>query len=415
RTPRRSGPAGTAPRAWAAYKVYEIDKKKRGKGDIAFLKRVFNKLSLNFTWWVNRKDYNENNVFEGGFLGLDNIGVFDRSSHIPGDGHLEQADGTAWMAMFSLNMLQIALEIAQEDEAYEDMCTKYFEHFVYIAESLNRIGKDWVGSWDEQDGFFYDILVLPGNRYVPIKVRSLVGLMTLNSVLVLPYEKLKNVQHFYTGFKWFLDYRRKHEKYCVVENFKEGGDILLSLVPKNRMERLLKALLDENEFLSPYGIRALSKIHRDPYEVVIEGQEFSVRYDPAESSTHLFGGNSNWRGPIWIPMNFLFVQSLLEYFKYYGEDFKVTCPGDATKEYNLQELSHDINRRLVAIFKKDVNGNRPVNGLHKEWYQEEHFRDLVLFYEYFHGDNGRGVGASHQTGWTGCVAHLINESSWEEG
>ena len=398
--------------AWAAFKVYEIDKKKTGKGDIDFLKRVFNKLSLNFTWWVNRKDHNGNNVFEGGFLGLDNIGVFDRSNEIPGGGHLEQADGTAWMAMFSLNMLQIALEIAIEDGSYEDMCTKYFEHFVYIAESLNRRGENWTGSWDENEGFFYDILVLPGNNYVPLKVRSLVGLMTLNSVLVLPYEKLKKVKSFYAGMKWFRNYREGHGKYLAIEEFKDGEDILLSLVPKKRMEKLLKALLDEKEFLSPYGIRALSKLHENPYKISIAGEEFSVKYDPAESSTHLFGGNSNWRGPIWMPMNFLFVQSLLEYHKYYGNDLKIACPAGAEQKYNLEELSNDINNRLVSMFKKDTDGNRPVNALHKEWYRDEHFKDLILFYEYFHGDNGRGVGATHQTGWTGCVAHLIDESCW---
>ena len=398
--------------AWAAFKVYEIDKKKTGKGDIDFLKRVFNKLSLNFTWWVNRKDHNDNNIFEGGFLGLDNIGVFDRSNEIPGGGHLEQADGTSWMAMFSLNMLEIALEIALVDHSYEDMCTKYFEHFVYIAESLNRMGENWAGSWDENEGFFYDILVLPGENYVPIKVRSLVGLMTLNSVLVLPYEKLKKVKGFYRGMKWFRNYRKEHGKYLVLEEFKDGEDILLSLVPKKRMEKLLTALLDEKEFLSPYGIRALSKIHENPYEITIAGEKFGVKYDPAESSTQLFGGNSNWRGPIWMPMNFLFVQSLLEYHKFYGDDFKITCPAGSKQKQNLEEVSHEINNRLVSMFKQDEDGNRPVHALHKEWYQDEHFKDLILFYEYFHGDNGRGVGATHQTGWTGCVAHLIDESCW---
>ena len=398
--------------AWATYKVYEIDKKNRGgKGDIEFLKRTFNKMSLNFTWWVNRKDRNENNVFEGGFLGLDNIGVFDRSNEIPGGGYLEQADGTAWMAMYSLNMLQIALEISMEDPSYEDMCTKYFEHFVYITASLNRIGDNWTGSWDEKEGFFYDVLVLQ-NEYIPIKVRSLVGLMTLNSVLVLEHEKLEKLQGFTKNLKWFREYREKHGKYLVIEELNENKDILLSLVPRDRMQRLLKALLDENEFLGTYGIRALSKIHEDPYSVTIEGQEFGVQYTPAESSTYLFGGNSNWRGPIWMPMNFLFVQSLREYHKYYGDDFKVAYNLNGKKEINLLELSDELNMRLVNTFKKDKNGDRPVHALHKDWYRDEHFKDLILFYEYFHGDNGRGVGASHQTGWTGVVAHLIDESCW---
>lgn len=400
--------------AWAAFQVYEIDKKKTGKGDIDFLKRIFNKMSLNFTWWVNRKDRSENNVFEGGFLGLDNIGVFDRSSEIPGGGYLEQADGTAWMAMYSLNMLQIAIEISLEDSSYEDMCTKFFEHFVYIAESLNRIGDSWTGSWDENEGFFYDILVLPNETYIPIKVRSLVGLMTLNSVLVLENEKLKKLKNFTSSINWFNSYRRKHNKYLVIEDYKNDKDILLSLVPKARMEKLLKALLDENEFLSPYGIRALSKIHENPYSIIIEGKEFSVKYDPAESSTYLFGGNSNWRGPIWMPMNFLFVQSLKEYHKYYGNDLKVDYKqGNKNKKINLLELSNELNNRLVNTFKKDENGNRPVHALHKDWYRDENFEELILFYEYFHGDNGRGVGASHQTGWTGVVAHLIDESCWE--
>ena len=399
--------------AWAAYKVYQLEKEKTGKGDVAFLKRIFNKLSLNFTWWVNRKDRQNNNVFEGGFLGLDNIGVFDRSSQIPGNGHLEQADGTAWMAMFSLNMLQIAMEIAVEDKAYEDMCTKYFEHFVFISESLNRIGEDWTGSWDEEEGFFYDILGLPSGQYIPIKVRSLVGLMTLNSVLVLEKEKLEKLESFYGKLQWFVSYRKKHNKYRVIENFVKDEDILLSLVPKRRMEKLLSALLSENEFLSDYGIRALSKVHKNPYEVVIEGQRFSVKYDPAESSTNLFGGNSNWRGPIWMPMNFLFVQSLLEYHKYYGDDFQMETGIDESKSINLKQISDDINRRLVSIFRQDENGDRPVNALHRDWYRDPHFKDLILFYEYFHGDSGRGVGATHQTGWTGCVAYLIDESCWD--
>lgn len=398
--------------AWAAYQIYEIDKKKNGKGDIDFLKKVFNKMSLNFTWWVNRKDRSDNNVFEGGFLGLDNIGVFDRSSEIPGGGYLEQADGTAWMAMYSLNMLQIALEISMEDSSFEDMCTKFFEHFVYIASALNRMGDDWLGSWDEQDGFFYDILVLPNDNYIPIKVRSLVGLMTLNSVLVLKGDQLKKLKNFTAGLKWFRNYREKHGQYLVIEEFKEGNDVLLSLVPRKRMEKLLKALLDEKEFLSPYGIRALSKIHEDPYSIILDGKVFSVKYDPAESSTYLFGGNSNWRGPIWMPMNFLFVRSLLEYHKYYGNNFKISFPVRGRKKLNLKQLSDEINNRLVNIFKKDNNGDRPVHALHKDWYRDPHFSDLVLFNEYFHGDNGRGVGASHQTGWTGCVAHLIEESCW---
>jgi len=399
--------------AWAAFQVYEIDKKKTGKGDIKFLKRIFNKMSLNFTWWVNRKDRNDNNVFEGGFLGLDNIGVFDRSNKIPGDGYLEQADGTAWMAMYSLNMLQIALEIAMEDPSYEDMCTKFFEHFVYIASSLNRIGDDWQGSWDETEGFFYDILVLPNHTYIPIKVRSLVGLMTLNSVLVLEKTKLRKLKAFTSGLKWFRNYRRTNSEDLVIEEFKDGEDILLSMVPRDRMKPLLKALMSQDEFLSPYGIRALSKVHQDPYSVTINGQTFSVQYEPAESTTYLFGGNSNWRGPVWMPMNFLFVQSLKEYHKYYGDGLTVECPAGSGNKLHLKEMSDMLNNRLLNLFKKDEEGNRPIHALYKDWYRDPHFKDLILFYEYFHGDNGRGVGASHQTGWTGCVAQMIDESCWK--
>lgn len=395
--------------AWAAYRVYEIDKKKTGKGDIEFLKRVFTKLSLNFTWWVNRKDRNENNVFEGGFLGLDNIGVFDRGSEIPGGGHLEQADGTTWMAMFSLNMLQIAMEIAVDDSTYEDMCTKFFEHFVYISSSLNNIGENWEGSWDENEGFFYDILALPNDEYVPIKIRSLVGLMTMNAVLVLEKEKLRKLKDFYSRLKWFRNYRIMNDLYVVIEDFEEDEDILLSMVPKKRLKKLLQSLLNEDEFFSDYGIRALSKIHEKPYTIDIQGESFSIQYAPAESQTDLFGGNSNWRGPIWLPMNFLIVESLKEYHKYYGDDFGADCPTGAGNEEDLGAIGNQLRQRLISIFSKDENGDRPVNALHKERYKDENFRDLVLFNEYFHGDNGRGVGASHQTGWTGCVAFLIQE------
>ena len=398
--------------AWATYKVYELDKQRTGTGDVDFLKRVFNKLLLNFTWWVNRKDRNNNNVFEGGFLGLDNIGVFDRSKEIPGNGSLEQADGTAWMAMYSLNMLQIAMEIAVEDPSYEDMCTKFLEHFVHIAEALNRIGQNHVGSWDETEGFFYDVLVLPDGQSVPIKLRSLVGLMSLNAVLVLSLDTLERLPNFASKLRWFVSYRRQHNKYRVIEELRDGEDVLLSLVPKARLERLMSALLDEDEFLSPYGIRAMSKVHEKPYTVDIKGQSFTVKYDPAESTTHLFGGNSNWRGPIWIPMNFLFVQSLLEYHKYYGDDFRIPCSIAGDRHVNLKEISDDINTRLVSMFRKDAKGDRPINALHVQWYRDEHFEELVLFYEYFHGDNGRGVGASHQTGWTGCLAYMIQESCW---
>lgn len=400
--------------AWAAYQVYLVDKKKTGKGDIDFLKRVFSKLGLNFTWWVNRKDSNENNVFEGGFLGLDNIGVFDRSKGIPGGGHLEQADGTAWMAMYSLNMLQIAIEIALVDRSYEDMCTKYFEHFVYISAALNRICEKTHGNWDEKEGFFYDVLVSPDKTQIPIKVRSLVGLMTMNAVLVLKKEILAELKDFYYQLKWFRNYRIKNNLYVVIEDFEEGEDILLSMVPQNRFKRLLTAMADPKEFLSDYGIRSLSKIHADPYRVNIKGETFEIKYTPSESLSYMFGGNSNWRGPVWVPMNYLIIQSLEAYHKYYGDALTINYPSGSENTLTLEEVSQDLKWRLIRLFEKNKEGDRPVNGLYEDQYRDQHFEDLVLFFEYFHGDNGRGVGASHQTGWTGCVAELIASVSGDK-
>lgn len=395
--------------AWSCLQVYKIEKNKTGHGDIGFLKRVFQKLLINFTWWVNRKDHKGNNVFEGGFLGLDNIGVFDRSNMIPGGGVLEQADGTAWMAMYCLNMLEMALEIAQHDDTYEDVTTKFFEHFVYIAESLNRIGENWTGSWDDDEGFFYDVLSMPDGRYIPVKVRSLVGLSTLFASLVLKKDMLDKVPDFHKRLKWFQQYREKNQQYLVIEELNDHDDILLSLVPKSRLEKLMKALLDENEFLSPGGIRSISKIHEHGYSVDIDGQEFGLDYQPAEGTSALFGGNSNWRGPVWMPMNYLLVQALQTLSDYYKKECTVELPTGSGNMVCLQEVSLDLARRLVSIFEKDTNGIRPANMDHPVYQHNEHFKDLVLFYEYFHGDNSRGVGASHQTGWTGVVAELINK------
>ncbi|CAG0895120.1 unnamed protein product [Cyprideis torosa] len=394
--------------AWASFRIYQMEKEKTGKGDIAFLKRIINKLSLNFTWWVNRKDRHGNNVFEGGFLGLDNIGVFDRGSELPGNGYLEQADGTAWMALYSLNMLQISLEIALEDPVYEDMATKYLEHFVYIAESLNKISENWVGSWDEEEGFFYDILALPNDTYIPIKVRSLVGLMPLNATHILRKETLDRLPNFTKGMKWFRHYRRKHNKPEIIPLPNDDGDILLTLTPKERKIRLFNALFDEEEFFSDYGIRALSKIHTEPYSIVLDGQVFSVRYEPGESETDIFGGNSNWRGPIWFPINFLILEALKEYYSYYKDEIQIEWPKGSGNYHNLLEMAELLRARLIKLFEKDEHGDRPINALHQEQYRDEHFKDLILYYEYFHGDNGRGVGASHQTGWTGIVAYLLN-------
>ncbi|QEC70056.1 glucosidase [Panacibacter ginsenosidivorans] len=397
--------------AWSCLQVYKMDKAKTGKGDIDFLEKVFQKLLINFTWWVNRKDHHGKNVFEGGFLGLDNIGVFDRSSAIPGGGMLEQADGTSWMAMYCLNMLEMALEISQHNPNYEDVTTKFFEHFIYIAESLNRLGEDWTGSWDDEEGFFYDVLSMPGGKYIPVKVRSLVGLSTLFAVFVLKKDLLDKVPEFHRRLKWFQKYREHNQQYLVIEELKDHDDILLSLVPRKRLEKLLKALLDENEFLSKGGIRSISEIHKHGYHVTIDGQEFGLDYQPGEGTSSLFGGNSNWRGPVWMPMNYLLVLALQQYCDYYKGESKVELPTGSGNIVKIRDVANDIANRLVSIFRKDENGNRPVNDNYALYRDDPHFKDLVLFYEYFHGDTARGVGASHQTGWTGVVAELIQRIS----
>lgn len=394
--------------AMSCLKVFHIDKQKTGQPDIDFLKKAFNKLCLNFTWWVNRKDAHGKNVFEGGFLGLDNIGVFDRSSAIPGGGHLEQADGTSWMAMYCLNMLEMALEITKHDASFEPMTTKFFEHFALIAESLNRIGQNWTGSWDEEEGFFYDILALPNHEYIPLKVRSLVGLSTLFASFCIDEELMKTAPEFVCRMKWFNDYLKKHKDYTVIEEMRKDKT-LLTLLPQHRLRKLLKAMLDETEFLSDYGIRSISRKHEHGYAVQVDGHYYGLKYEPAESSSGLFGGNSNWRGPIWLPMNYMLIQSLKKYHAFYGDNFKVEYPTGSSKFFTLKDIAAEISKRLLKLFAADNDGNRPVNGLTPKLYQDEHFKDLVLFYEYFHGDNGRGVGASHQTGWTGVIAELIND------
>jgi len=398
--------------AWGAMCVYNIEKEVTGKGDIDFLKRVFQKLMLNFTWWVNRKDAQGKNIFEGGFLGLDNIGVFDRSNEVPGGGHLEQADGTSWMAMYSLNMMYMALEISTVDQSFEDVATKFFEHFVYISEALNRMSQDWTSAWDQEEGFFYDILVLPDDRYIPLKVRSLVGLSTLFAVEVLNPELCEKVPNFLHRLNWFVKYRAEKENYCVIEEQQKEGHILLSLVDREKLIKLLHAMLDETEFLSPGGIRSVSKVHKDGYSVNIDGQEFGMRYAPGESDTNLFGGNSNWRGPVWMPMNYLLINSLKKYASYYEDNLKIEYPTGSGKLVSLAQVADELSRRLISIFQLDKDGNRPVNDKNP-FYRDPHFRNLILFYEYFHGDTARGVGASHQTGWTGLVADLIDKSGWK--
>lgn len=397
--------------AWSCLEVYKIDKQKTGIGDRKYLERVFQKLLLNFTWWVNRKDAKGNNIFEGGFLGLDNIGVFDRSSSLPGGGRLEQADGTAWMAMYCLNMLEISLELCQYNDAYEDVATKFFEHFVYIADSLNRIGQERPGSWDEEHGFFYDVLIFPDGETVPLKVRSLVGLTTLFGVLVIDKNMLEKVPEFYRRLKWFRKYREENNQYKVIEDLKENDDILLSLVPRKRLERMMNTLLDENEFLSPGGIRSLSKIHKEPYVVNINGEIFGLSYVPGESNSSMYGGNSNWRGPVWMPMNYLLILSLKKYCDYFKGECRVAYPAGSDNIIPLSKAGNEIAKRLISIFCKDENGHRLVNGGEMIYDENKHFRDLILFNEYFDGDSGKGLGASHQTGWTGIIAELINRTS----
>ena len=397
--------------AWAAWRVYKIEKKRRGVGDRIFLQRIFHKLLLNFTWWVNRKDAEGRNVFQGGFLGLDNIGVFDRSAPLPTGGHLEQADGTGWMAMYSLNLLAIALELAKEDPSYEDVASKFWEHFLHIANAINHLGNDGVGMWDEQDGFFYDVLHSPAEGHIPLKIRSMVGLIPLYAVETLESEVLDMLPGFKRRLDWFIENRSDLTANVACMRTKGMGERrLLSIVSAEQLRRVLKFMLDENEFLSPYGLRALSRVHRDqPYQLSVNGMAYRVDYDPAESSTNLFGGNSNWRGPIWFPVNYLLIESLQKFYHYLGDDFKVECPTGSGQYMTLWEVSAELSRRLTRIFLQSADG-RPVHRRDAVFRDDPHWRDLVLFYEYFHGNDGSGVGASHQTGWTGLVAKLLQQS-----
>jgi len=398
--------------AWAAWRVYKIERRVRGVADRGFLERVFHKLLLNFTWWVNRKDPDGANIFQGGFLGLDNIGVFDRSAPLPTGGHLEQSDGTSWMGMYCLNMLAIALELAKEDPAYEDVASKFFEHFVYIARAMNDFGSGGRSLWDDQDGFYYDVLKLPNGEEHFLKIRSMVGLIPLFAVETLEPEIVDCLPGFKRRMQWFIDNHPDVPEHIeMTQRSARGVRRLLSLVNRKQLKRVLSRMLDETEFLSPYGVRALSRFHKDhPYEVHVDGNTNRVAYEPAESSTGLFGGNSNWRGPIWFPVNYLLVESLQKYHHYYGEDFKVECPTYSGTESDLWQVAAEISRRLVHIFLRDSSGRRPVAGGTERFQSDPHWRDLILFYEYFHGDNGAGLGASHQTGWTGLVAKLIEQS-----
>jgi hypothetical protein len=398
--------------AWAAWRVYKIEKKRKGIGDLKFLKRVFHKLMLNFTWWVNRKDAEGKNIFQGGFLGLDNIGVFDRSAPLPTGGHIEQSDGTSWMAMYCLNMLAMALELAYEDPAYEDVASKFWEHFTQIAYAMNNRGDDGVSLWDDEDGFFYDVLHVPNQGEFPMKTRSMVGLIPLYAVDTLEPELLKRLPNFKRRLDWFIANRPGYtQNQACMFTPGMGERRLMSIVDQDKLRRVLRYLLDENEFLSAYGIRAVSRYHKErPYVLQIGGSEHRLDYEPGESSTGLFGGNSNWRGPIWFPVNFLIVESLQKFHHYLGEDYKVECPTGSGKFLTLWEVAEEISKRLAATFLRDRNGLRPVHGTSDKFQHDPYWKDVILFYEYFHGDDGRGVGASHQTGWTGVVAKLLQQS-----
>ena len=394
--------------AWASLNIYRIEKTVHGRADVEFLKRVFQKLLINFTWWVNRKDKDGNNIFGGGFLGLDNIGVINRNE-IPEGYTLEQVDGTSWMAMYALNMMDIALEIAKTDRTFEDVATKFYEHFVHISASLNE---DRL--WHEQDEFFYDVLVNPQGSLFPIQVRSIVGLSVLFGVSVIPGETMLILDDFERRTEWFKNYRKKHNRYLPNEERKEDKAMLLSIIKKEKLEKILRTMLDENEFLAPGGIRSLSKYHQThPRHYSHAGKNYDISYDPAESTTDMFGGNSNWRGPIWIPINYLLIKALKKYYQFYGDTFKLEFPTGSGNWLNLGEISHELAQNVISIFRKDAMDNRPVHSDHAEFYNRPENNDLILFYEYFHGDTSRGVGANHQTGWTALVAELINDYAWE--
>ena len=397
--------------AWAAYRVYEIDKANNGgKGDIAFLETVFHKLLLNFTWWVNRKDEEGNNIFEGGFLGMDNIGLFDRSNtQLPNGSQLEQADGTSWMATYCLNLMRIALELSMANPVYQDMANKFFEHFLHIAAAMASMGATGDGLWDNEDEFFYDTIRMPGDGTRRMKVRSMVGLIPLFAVEVIDDKILQSLPEFAKRLSWLLE--KRPDLAALVSRWHEKGSDekhLLSLLRGHRVKRLLYRMLDETEFLGEYGVRSVSKYHEaHPYQLWIEGHLLTVKYTPAESDVDLFGGNSNWRGPIWFAPNYLLIESLQRFYGYYGDDFKIEYPTHSGNLFTLDEISVELSRRLARIFLRDEKGLRPVFGDSQKLQNDPHFRDYILFHEYFNGDNGKGLGAGHQTGWTGLVAKLL--------
>jgi hypothetical protein len=404
--------------AWSTIFTYSLERARRGRGDLDWLERSFHKLLLNFTWWVNRKDRAGNNAFEGGFLGLDNIGVFDRSAPLPTGGHLEQADGTAWMALFCQNMIEIAGELTLHRPVYSDMMVKFVEHFLWIASALMRAG-DGVGMWDEQDGFFYDVLRLPDGRSERLKVRSMVGLLPLCAVTVFEGKVLEKYPELQEPLRAFLASREELRSF-IHDPAKLGhsGRRLAAVLDEGRLRRVLTTMLDEREFLSPYGIRAVSRYHEaNPYVFFVGRQEYRVSYLPAESDSGMFGGNSNWRGPIWMPVNALLIRALLQYYMFYGDEFTIECPTGSGRRMTLYQVAEELTRRLSSVFLRDASGRRPVYGGSRKFQEDPHWRDYLHFFEYFHGDNGAGLGASHQTGWTGVIArgmHLFATSTAEE-
>ena len=402
--------------AWAAWRVYLIEQKQFGRSDRLFLERVFHKLLLNFTWWVNRKDADGNNVFQGGFLGLDNIGVMNRNEMVPDGGTILQSDATSWMGMYCLNMMVIALELARENPAYEFMASKFLEHFVYIARALNNIAGDGVELWNRRDGFFYDVLRMRSGATLPMRVRSLVGLIPLFAVDTIDSELVDKLPVFKRRMQYFLDNVPEFSDCIEVLTTPTNIRRFFCLVSRERLRAMLGAMLDEEEFLSPHGVRSLSRYHKDhPWSLNLSGREFRLDYEPGESRTGLFGGNSNWRGPVWFPMNYLIIESLQKFHWYLGDSFQVECPTGSGRLMNLWDVSLELERRLTSLFLRDENGKRPFRGANPGLQEDPHWKDLILFHEYFHGDDGRGLGASHQTGWTGLVAKLIQQMYGAQG
>ena len=398
--------------AWAAMRVFENDRNQNGgAGDRDFLERIFHKLLLNFTWWVNRKDPQGLNIFEGGFLGLDNIGVFDRSRPLPTGGYIEQSDGTAWMAMFCLNMLRMSIELSERDPVYEDMAIKFLEHFLYIAEAMTDMGNQGIGLWDDEDNFFYDVLSMPSGKKIPMRLRSMVGLIPLFAVGIVGQEVINKRPELWRKIELYRE--RRPDLVKLVSRWNElgwRGRRLFSLARAFRMTKMLRRMLDESEFLSPYGVRALSRSYLDhPYDFEYDGVDYRVKYQPGESDSGLFGGNSNWRGPIWMQVNYLLVENLRRFHQFYGDGLKVECPTGSGVMLTLDEIADELCRRLLKLFQRGADGRRPVFGSYEKFQTDPHFKDYILFHEYFHGDNGRGCGASHQTGWTGLIANLIDQ------